>query len=205
MLTQHCPSQGASIANWNSPQGTQDLFCDANKAPSGDTQGFLFQRMVEGATTQATQAVALIAPEEIVRKLEEQKRRRQPSVLLARKKAKKGMLNNALLSRFGGQPSKRQKQRLSQKESSVTKETRLAESLKNIFGRFCGLIVNSERDLSTLEKELTHMTQKDSAWHPAQLYLVQVRVSHLSQKVEFFTSLMNKALESSKQIMNTQI
>lgn len=202
MFAQHYSSQGSSTSYLNVSPDQQQSSCGKMPVPKVEPEGVLFQRMMEGATTQTINAVALIAPEEIIRKLEQQKRRTKPSVLLARKRARGG--SAGLFSRFENKDTGTKKQ-TSQKIKVTQKEMRLAESLKNIFGRFCGLIVNSERDLSTLEQQLTHMTQKDSAWHPAQLYLVQVRVSHLSQKMEFFTSLMNKALESSKQIMNTQI
>ncbi|RDB31815.1 hypothetical protein [Candidatus Similichlamydia laticola] len=204
MFAQHYAAQGALTTNWNvSPD--QQPSCGKLPAPTGDTQEVLFQRMMEGVTTQTINAVALIAPEEIIRKMEQQKRRSKPSVFLARKQARRAGRGGSL-ARFESSVAERQKRRQpSQNKTAKQKEMQLADSLKRIFGQFCGLIVNSERDLSTLEKQLTHMTQKDSSWHPAQLYLVQVRVSHLSQKIEFFTSLMNKALESSKQIMNTQI
>lgn len=204
MFAQYHSAPGTSTVHWNtSPEQQQSS--GKSPIPQGDGKETLFQRIMEGSTTQAINAVALIAPEEIIRKLEQKKRRTVPSVFLARNRLRGGDLGTRL-SRFGERSPQKQKASLQVQEKVLeTKELKLAKSLKNIFGRFCGLIVNSEHDLSTLEKQLTYMTEKDSAWHPAQLYLVQVRVSHLSQKIEFFTSLMNKALESSKQIMNTQI
>jgi len=40
---------------------------------------------------------------------------------------------------------------------------------------------------------------------PATMLLIQIKVGYIQQEIELFTSMLNKALESTKTIMNVQV
>ena len=80
------------------------------------------------------------------------------------------------------------------------------QSLTKPFSMFFGFITNGEKQLYGLEKELSAFG-KDNGAHftPADMLRVQLKLSHVSQQLELFTSMLNKGLESSKTVLNTQI
>lgn len=80
------------------------------------------------------------------------------------------------------------------------------QSLTKPFSTFFGFITNGEKQLYGLERELSAFG-KDNGSHftPADMLRVQLKLSHVSQQLELFTSMLNKGLESSKTVLNTQI
>jgi hypothetical protein len=46
--------------------------------------------------------------------------------------------------------------------------------------------------------------QKDQI-SPASMLAIQIKVGFISQELDFFTGILNKALESTKTIMNVQV
>ena len=72
--------------------------------------------------------------------------------------------------------------------------------------KFMGLLTHSQGQLETLTQDLKEMaTMSTNQLNPATMLLVQVKVNHISQQIELFTSLLNKVLESTKTIMNVQV
>lgn len=71
--------------------------------------------------------------------------------------------------------------------------------------RFLGFLTHSEAQLTTLADEVSAMHLRKEDINPADMLLVQIKVTQVQQELEFFTALLNKALESTKTIMNVQV
>lgn len=71
--------------------------------------------------------------------------------------------------------------------------------------RFIGLLQHGQNQLENLASDITKLQDKTGQMTPANMLLIQVKVAHISQEIELFTSMLNKALESTKAIMNVQV
>ena len=71
--------------------------------------------------------------------------------------------------------------------------------------RFLGLLTDGQDKLKALGGELQVFADTDKHINPASLLMIQIKVNYIQQEIEFFTSLLNKALESTKTIMNVQV
>jgi hypothetical protein len=71
--------------------------------------------------------------------------------------------------------------------------------------RFVGLLTHGQTQLETLTKDIKTMRDKGAEINPADMLLIQVKVTHVQQEIELFTSMLNKALESTKTVMNVQV
>lgn len=71
--------------------------------------------------------------------------------------------------------------------------------------RFLGFLTNGQNQLASLGNEINtmHLTNKEIS--PANLLRIQMKVGYITQEIEFFTAVLNKALESTKTIMNVQV
>lgn len=71
--------------------------------------------------------------------------------------------------------------------------------------RFLGFLTHGQYQLNTLamEVEKWHLNGKEIT--PAAMLSLQIKVGYITQELEFFSSLLNKALESTKTIMNVQV
>lgn len=69
--------------------------------------------------------------------------------------------------------------------------------------RFLGMLTHSQSQLTQLSS--TMQSDAGGSFSPAQLLAVQIKVNHMQQELEFFTSAMSKALEGIKTIMNVQV
>jgi hypothetical protein len=49
------------------------------------------------------------------------------------------------------------------------------------------------------------MSDNGKQFTAADMLAMQIKVGYVQQEIEFFTSLLNKALESTKTIMNVQV
>lgn len=81
-----------------------------------------------------------------------------------------------------------------------------AESkLVNPIERFLGFLTNGQEQLKTIsnEVELMHLNRKEIT--PANMLRIQIKVGYIQQEIEFFAAVLNKALESTKTIMNVQV
>jgi hypothetical protein len=81
----------------------------------------------------------------------------------------------------------------------------LANKRINPIDRFLGFLTNGQQQLGALytEVEKTHLSNK--ALSPANMLRIQMKVGYISQEIEFFTAVLNKALDSTKTIMNVQV
>lgn len=71
--------------------------------------------------------------------------------------------------------------------------------------RFLGLLTDGQDKLNNLTNDLARMDVVGERFSPATMIVLQVKVGAMQQEIEFFTALLNKALESTKTIMNVQV
>ncbi len=71
--------------------------------------------------------------------------------------------------------------------------------------RFIGFLTHSQYQLDNLATDVRTMHLDNKTLSPASMLAVQIKVAYVQQELEFFTSLLNKALESTKTIMNVQV
>jgi hypothetical protein len=76
---------------------------------------------------------------------------------------------------------------------------------ENPIERFLGFLTDGQHRLKMLgtEVESWHLNKTDI--NPATMLAMQVKVGFMTQELEFFSALLNKALESTKTIMNVQV
>lgn len=79
------------------------------------------------------------------------------------------------------------------------------EPSNNPIMRFLGFLTEGQYQLNTLatQVEKWHLNGKEIS--PATMLSLQIKVGYISQELEFFSSLLNKSLESTKTIMNVQV
>lgn len=70
--------------------------------------------------------------------------------------------------------------------------------------KFINMINDSQNQLERISSSVTSL-DKAGSLSPTQLLAVQIKMGYVSQQIELFTSLLNKALESTKTIMNVQV
>lgn len=71
--------------------------------------------------------------------------------------------------------------------------------------RFLGTLSHAQFQLEGLGTYLEQMSNNQEQLSPANMMSIQIKVTHIQQELEFFTNLLNKALESTKTIMNVQV
>jgi hypothetical protein len=75
----------------------------------------------------------------------------------------------------------------------------------NPIERFLGFLTDGQHRLSTLSDEVTKYADNRHEFTPANMLVMQMKVNFVQQELEFFTALLNKALESTKTLMNVQV
>lgn len=80
-----------------------------------------------------------------------------------------------------------------------------ATNSKNPIERFLGFLTESQSKLETLSQDVSTMAATRGEFTPALMLAMQVKVGFVQQELEFFTALLNKALESTKTVMNVQV
>jgi hypothetical protein len=71
--------------------------------------------------------------------------------------------------------------------------------------RFLGFVTHGQSQLALLGEEINQMHLNNKEISPANMLRIQMKVGYISQEIEFFTAVLNKALESTKTIMNVQV
>lgn len=80
-----------------------------------------------------------------------------------------------------------------------------AKGLLNPIKRFIGYLTHGQDQLQNLSNHIHELGITGRELSPADMISVQIKVGRIQQEIEFFTSLLNKALESTKTIMNVQV
>jgi hypothetical protein len=75
----------------------------------------------------------------------------------------------------------------------------------NPIERFIGYLRNSQYQLEHLSQTIDQLNLTKAELTPANMLAIQIKVGYIQQQIELFTSLLNKALESTKTIMNVQV
>jgi hypothetical protein len=106
------------------------------------------------------------------------------------------------LSKDLGIPGTDPNQSIGFRESlGVTTET-LAKPLETFFN----FVARGERQLYGLQNDIDAIFSKgEQLIDPGVMLKLQLKMTHVSQQLELFTSILNKGLESSKTVFNTQI
>lgn len=71
--------------------------------------------------------------------------------------------------------------------------------------RFLGMLTNGQNQLESLTGQVQQMQMNGKELSPANMLLIQIKVGTVQQEIEFFTSMLNKGLESTKTLMNVQV
>ena len=71
--------------------------------------------------------------------------------------------------------------------------------------KFLNMLSNSDRQLYTLVGEINNMQNSKERLSPEKLLAVQIKLGFVQSELEFFTNVLNKALEGTKTIMNIQV
>jgi hypothetical protein len=75
----------------------------------------------------------------------------------------------------------------------------------NPIERFLGFLTNGQSQLASLGNEVTQMHLNGQEITPANMLRIQMKVGYISQEIDFFSAVLNKALDSTKTIMNVQV
>lgn len=75
----------------------------------------------------------------------------------------------------------------------------------NPIDRFLGFLTDGQSQLNGIAKEVESMHLNKNNINAASMLAVQIKVGFIQQELEFFSSVLNKALESTKTIMNVQV
>lgn len=73
----------------------------------------------------------------------------------------------------------------------------------NPIQQFLGYLTQSQYQIKHLEQTMAQVTSRPLS--PATMLALQIKIGYVQQQIELFTSLLNKALESTKTIMNVQV
>jgi signal transduction histidine kinase len=79
------------------------------------------------------------------------------------------------------------------------------EKSHNVIERFLGLLTDSQDKLQNLTTDIARVDASNKPFSPATMIVLQMKVGMMQQEIEFFTTVLNKALESTKTIMNVQV
>jgi hypothetical protein len=86
-----------------------------------------------------------------------------------------------------------------------TADMATGKTLRTPIERFLGMITKSETQLSSIYEHVSIMGANRDTINPADILALQVKMGFVQQEMEFFTSVLNKALESTKTLMNVQV
>lgn len=78
-------------------------------------------------------------------------------------------------------------------------------SLATPITRYLDFLTDGQEKLGMLGSEVAKMGANGRQFSAADMIAMQIKVGYVQQELEFFTSLLNKALESTKTIMNVQV
>jgi len=75
----------------------------------------------------------------------------------------------------------------------------------NPVNKFFDHLTHAQYQLDHLGTYLESMISAEKELAPANMLAIQIKVNRVQQELEFFTSMLNKALESTKALMNVQV
>ena len=75
----------------------------------------------------------------------------------------------------------------------------------NPIDRFLGFLTNGQEQLKYISKEVEYMHLNNKEITPANMLRIQIKMGYITQEIEFFSNVLNQALQSTKTIMNVQV
>jgi regulator of replication initiation timing len=75
----------------------------------------------------------------------------------------------------------------------------------NPLDRFLGLVTHGQYQLEHLSSTIGELGKNGQPISPVDMMRMQIKVGIIQQEIELFTGLLNKALESTKTLMNVQV
>lgn len=164
-----------------SPQISPFDLAKGNVPPPGPTL-----QSVQDQTKQATQALGDL-----------NNQLNTPNLKL--RQSTKYLLNNKLSSAYGHILSASNKMGAPD-TSGQTPQTRTGP-----FQKFVNLLTAGQMQLQSAQDYLSNMASDGKSIQPADLLMVQVRLSKAQQELEYSSLLLGKAVDSVKQMMNIQL
>lgn len=75
----------------------------------------------------------------------------------------------------------------------------------NPIERFLGFLTHGQSSLENLTAELSQAHLKKGEISPADMLSVQIKIGYIQNEIDFFTTALNKFLESTKTVLNVQV
>lgn len=75
----------------------------------------------------------------------------------------------------------------------------------NPLRKYLNYLTNSDKQMHTLVSEIQGFNVTNQRLRPEQLLSLQIKINYIQQQIEFFTNVLNKAVEGTKTIMNVQV
>ena len=72
-------------------------------------------------------------------------------------------------------------------------------------GRFLSYIGDGQDQLMAVQQKLKQLAKSNQQINPADMMLVQIKMSQAQQEIEYSSTLLGKVIDSLKQILNTQL
>ncbi len=72
-------------------------------------------------------------------------------------------------------------------------------------GRFLAYIGDGQDQLMSVQQKLKELASSKQPINPADMLLVQIKMSQAQQEIEYSSTLLGKVIDSLKQILNTQL
>jgi len=94
---------------------------------------------------------------------------------------------------------------LSKAGLEYTPAEQLETSKGNPIDRFLGFLTKSQSELASFSNEIEQMHLNEKNISPASMLRIQMKMGYITQEIEFFSAVLNKALDSTKTIMNVQV
>jgi hypothetical protein len=90
-------------------------------------------------------------------------------------------------------------------ETQVASSEFDSQTLMNPIERFLGGLSHAQNQLHDLGNVLASMGQRKEEISTANMMAIQIKVQHVQQELEFFSNLLNQAMQASKTLMNVQV
>ena len=94
---------------------------------------------------------------------------------------------------------------LSKSGIEYSPDKHLTDKAMNPIERFLGFLSNGQSQMASMSQEVERMALNNKEISPANMLRNQMKIGYITQEVSFFSAVLNKALDSTKTIMNVQV
>lgn len=81
----------------------------------------------------------------------------------------------------------------------------LDDKTVNPVERFLGFLTHGQAQMAHMSTEINNMALNNKEISPANMLRIQMKMGYITQEIQFFAAVLNKALDSTKTIMNIQV